>query len=112
MFKWLTSYACNACDVITCTLTAAYTISHDTQLQKDHGFKSSSMPEMSVQIYINLAASLHVSSSSCCVFFPLLFCVQSPSAMELWMMVAGSGDSWRPLVHALHVGGLGQMVAE
>ena len=25
------------------------------------------------------------------VFFPLLFCVQSPSAMELWMMGAGSG---------------------
>ena len=46
------------------------------------------------------------------VFFPLLFCLQSLSAMELWMTGAGSGESWRPLVHALHVGGLGQMVAE
>ena len=29
-------------------------------------------------------------------FLPLLFCVQSPSAMELWMTGAGSGKSWQP----------------
>ena len=46
------------------------------------------------------------------VFFPLLSCAQSPSAMELWMTGAGSGLSWRPLVHALHVGGLDWIVAE
>ena len=54
------------------------------------------------------------SSSSCFFLFfsPLLFCVQSPSAMELWMTGAGSGWNWWPLFHSLHVGGLGQMVAE
>ena len=63
-------------------------------------------PLLTLSLFSTWILPLHV------VFFPLLFCLRSPSAMELWMSGACSGWSWQPLVHALHVGVLGQMVAE
>ena len=46
------------------------------------------------------------------VFFcsPILY--TKPFGDGIWMTGAGSGLSWRPLIHSLHVGGLGQMMAE
>ena len=42
-------------------------------------------PLLTLNFFSTWILPLHV------VFFPLLFCVQSPSAMELWMTGAGSG---------------------
>ena len=43
---------------------------------------------------------------------PLLFCAQSPLAVEPWMIGAGPRYNWQPLVHALLVGSHGQMGME
>ena len=63
-------------------------------------------PLLTMDFFCTLILPLHV------VLFSPLFCVGSPSAMELWMTGSGSGYSLRPLVHTLHVGDLDQMVAE